>query len=139
MDTIIDKITNGINAPIYQALMGIMIMCFICIMGALMQTESTDPLFSWIAFSTVLLLYALYNSIISIKSQRLGFYFQRSIFSYLGLLFLGSFIAKFFSNVPIEEAGSMKWLCIVFSFGYIVIFVIMVLTRKIMEYAQSAD
>lgn len=93
----------------------------------------------WEASFSVLLVFMLFNSVFSIPFENRMVYFRDSIFCFLGVAFLSGFLAQTFSSISMDEAGSFRWLYIVFTFTYLIFISIVNLMRKIMEIAKRQD
>lgn len=100
------------------------------------DSQSNMP---WVFVLAMTLFYALFNSIFGLKSQKPVRYFGHSIYSYVGLLVVGSLLAWLFSGLTIDEAGSFRWLYVVLTFGYIIFIVISRLMKQIVEIAMKQD
>ena len=133
------RLTTGKNAPLFQSLACLALCVLVSSIGYVAGAVGTNPLFPWIIFSAFLLFYAVYNSIISVNAKQILYYFQRSIFGFLLYILVGSTLSKVISGLGMSEAGSMRWLIVVFSISYLIFFVIMVLAKKIIEYAQRLN
>ncbi len=94
---------------------------------------------AWEVMAAFVLFYTLVNCVFSLQSKDIMTYFRNSVFCFIGLLVLGSGLAYLFSGVSLNEAGSMKWILMVFSIGYLVFLSIVNLMRFIVELAQRQD
>ncbi len=104
------------------------------------RNNLTEPsLFAWEVSFTVLLLFAVSNSILSLASKDHNRYWLTSLISYVVLAFFGGLLADFISGVSMDEAGHFRWLYLVFTFGYLVLLTIVSSMRKIIEIAQRQD
>jgi len=81
---------------------------------------STNPLFPWVCVLAMMLFYALLNTVMSIPHKDLGNYWWKSILGYVMLAGLGGLVAYAASGLNIDDAGSSRWLYVVFTFGYLV-------------------
>ena len=86
-----------------------------------------------------MLLFAMFNSVISLSVADMIKYWGRSVYGFLGLAAGAGFLAYLFSSIPIGEAGSYRWIYVVVSFGYLVFLIIMALVRKIVEFAEKEE
>jgi len=78
---------------------------------------------SWEASFSILLAFMLFNS----------------IFSFLVVAALGGVLAHYVSGVSMDNAGSFRWLYIVFTFTYLIFISIVNLMRKLMDIAKKQD
>lgn len=102
----------------------------------LMQLEPDYP---WMCVASFLLLFALFNSIFFLSAKNTLKYWGRSMYSFMGLAFISGLMAWGFSQIPIEEAGSYRWIFIVVAGVYLVFLTIMNLMKKIVEFAQREE
>ncbi|HMG16718.1 MAG TPA: hypothetical protein VK590_14780, partial [Saprospiraceae bacterium] len=97
----------------------------------------TDYLpFYWMSASAYLLLYAIFNSLISLTSDNSA-YWGSSIVMFILLAVLAGGVAYGFSGISIYDAGSYSFIYIVISFGYLVFISIMGFVKKIVSFAQK--
>lgn len=137
-DSIFEKDVN----PLHQA--GVAL--FFCLLfnliwwgtraSGLMEFKQNFP---WQNILSFLLLYAVANSILSFPAKEVMKYYSGSIFGFMALASLGGGMAYLFSGLSMEEAGSIKWVYFVFTFGYLVFISIVQMMRKIIEMAQRQD
>lgn len=93
----------------------------------------------WIAITAVLLLFALFNSIFCLASGNATRYWNQSVLGYILLAGLGGLLAWGVSGIPIQEAGSFRWLYFVVSFSYLVFISIVNLIRIIVAFAMKEE
>lgn len=93
----------------------------------------------WELSFSILMAFMLFNAVFSIPYMKRGQYFRDSIFSFIGLAVAGGLLAHFLSGISMDNAGSFRWLYIVFTFTYLVFISIVNLMRKIMEIAKRQD
>lgn len=93
----------------------------------------------WEVAFAILMGYALFNSIFSLAYKERGSYFRDSIFSFLAIGAAGGLMAYWYSGLGIDEAGSFRWLYVVFGFSYLVFISIVNLMRKIIEIVKKQD
>jgi hypothetical protein len=100
--------------------------------------ESKD-IFPWeMAFSGILF-FALFNAIFSLSSKDPNKYWMHSIFSFVGLVIASSVLAWLLSGLTMDEAGSFRWILMIFTFSYLLILTIVRAMRKIVGIAQKQD
>ena len=98
-----------------------------------------DPTTPWLISTSFVLFYALVNSVLSISSDSHNKYWLHSIICFAILLVAGSFIAYLFSGLTIDEAGSYRWILLIFSMSYILFLAIVRTMKKIVRIAQKQD
>lgn len=94
---------------------------------------------AWTVSASVLLLFAVANSVLSLGANDITQYWNKSIYSFIILCVVGAGLAWLFSGLSISEAKSFKWIYIVFTIGYLLFLSIVNLMRKIVEIAQKQD
>ena len=100
--------------------------------------DSKD-IFPWeMAFSGILF-FALFNAIFSLSANDPSKYWMQSIFSFIGLVIAVSVSAWLLSGLTMDEAGSFRWILIIFTFSYLLILSIVQAMRKIVGIAQKQD
>lgn len=100
--------------------------------------ESKD-IFPWeMAFSGILF-FALFNAIFSLSAKDANRYWMLSIFSFVSLVVVLSLIAWLLSGLTMDEAGSFRWILIIFTFSYLLILSIVRAMKKIVGIAQKQD
>ncbi|MBK9150722.1 MAG: hypothetical protein IPM26_06840 [Saprospiraceae bacterium] len=93
----------------------------------------------WIIASGLILFYALANSVLSISAKKRDSYWMHSMIAFAILLVSGSILARLFSGISMDEAGTFRWIYFVFTFGYLVFLSIVNLIRFLVELAQRKD
>ncbi len=93
----------------------------------------------WELSFSILLAFMLFNSVFSLPYLKRMEYFRDSIFSFLGVAVIGGLLAHYVSGVSMDQAGSFRWMYIVFTLTYLVFISIVNLMRKIMEIAKRQD
>lgn len=93
----------------------------------------------WTTSIALVLVYILFNSVLSLSTKDQNSYYFKSIISYVVLCFAGGFVAYFFSKKNIDEAGPYRWMYIVFTMVYILILAIIRSMKWIVEFAQKKD
>lgn len=92
--------------------------------------------FYWMSASAFLLLYAIFNSLISLGSDNIS-YWGSSIIMFILLAVLAGGVAFALSGIGIYDAGSYSFIYVVVSFGYLVFISIMGFVKKIVAFAQK--
>lgn len=104
------------------------------------NTMDISPYAFWVAVGTGMLVFALFNSIISLSVPTdMNQYWTRSTGTYVVLMVIGGCIAWFFSNMTIDEAGSFRWIFMVVTFGYLLFLSLMRFIKKVVFIAQQED
>lgn len=101
--------------------------------------SSTAHIMPWVVLCGMILFFALINSILSFSAENGNIYWMQSIFCFAALLVGGGLLAWAFSGVPIGEAGSVKWIYFVLTFGYLVFLSIVNLIKFFVKLAQRQD
>ncbi len=97
------------------------------------------PIVYWEAAFISLLIFVVFSSVLSFSYPDKGKYFLYSIISFIAIAGLGGVSAHYLSGVPIDEAGSFRWLYIVFTFTYLVLLSIVNLMFTIIQLAKKQD
>ena len=93
----------------------------------------------WIIAGTAILLFALFNSVLSLSTKDMNQYWTRSIPTYSALMVLSGCLAYLFSAMTMHEAGTFRWIFMVLTFGYLLFLSMMRFMRKIVDIAQQED
>lgn len=112
---------------------------FVNLILKLIASDKVIPSTYWEASFSILLVYMLFNAIWSISYEKKSTYMLFSVIGYLALAFVGGYIAQYFSGQTMDEAGSFRWLYIIFSVCYLVILGIVNAMRKILEIVKKQD
>jgi hypothetical protein len=99
----------------------------------------TEPLFAWSIAAAFMLLFALLNSLMSLRADSFVRYWGRSIYSYLGLALCTGLAAWMFSGIPLREAGTYRWIYIVVTIGFLFFLSIVNLMKKIVRFAEREE
>lgn len=131
-----------INRPLIQAALifgsGFVIMLAGWLLGKI-HVVTQDPLFPWSIAAAFMLLFALVNSLLSLRADSFTKYWGASMYSYMGLAFCNAFVAWLFSGISIGNAGSYRWIYIVVTFGFIVFLTLVNTVRRIVEFAEREE
>lgn len=98
-----------------------------------------DPLFAWSIGGAFMLFYAILNSLMSLRTASFPKYWAASMYSYLGLTIATSLSAWAFSGIPLNEAGSYRWIYIVVTFGFLVFLSMVNFIKIIVRYAEKEE
>jgi len=100
---------------------------------------AVDRLFPWSVATAFLLLFAVFNSMMSLNADSSLQYWGRSVYGFLGLAFANGMMAWLFSGVPIGQAQSYRWIYIVVTIGFLVFLTLVNLMRKIVSFAEKEE
>ncbi len=98
-----------------------------------------ERLYPWSVATAFMLLFALFNSISSIKSTSFAKYWGISMYSYLGLGIALGLSAWLCSGVPIGEAESYKIVYFVITFGFLVFLSMVNMIKTIVNFAEKEE
>lgn len=109
--------------------------------GALSWTGilDTGERFPWMVAASFMLLFAVFNSVLSLSCVNMSKYYGASIYSFAGLALMAGLLAWLLSGLTISEAGSYRWIYIVVSIGYMIFLGMMSFMRIIVEFAQREE
>ncbi len=96
-----------------------------------------SPKFYWMCATAFLLLYSIFNSLISLTAPNSGKYWSRSIMMFALLAIIAGALAYLFSGISVYDAGSYSFIYFVITFGYLVFISIMGFVKKIVAFAQK--
>jgi len=127
--------------PLYLALGCLVAACVIMLIsyGGLSKSDAPDKSQIYLVSASFVLIYVIFNSILSYGIDNMAKYLPRSIIGFVGLTVISTVVAQLLSGVAIDDAGTYKWLYIVFSMCYIIFLVIVRTMRKIIDLAQEQD
>jgi len=98
-----------------------------------------DRLFPWSIATAFLLLYAVFNSLMSLNSDSSAKYWGRSVYGFIGLAFANGLAAWLFSGIPLRQAQSYQWIYIVVTIGFLVFLSMINAMRKIVQFAEKEE
>ncbi len=128
--------------PLRQAAMFLVAaVLFMLITLLLNQTGwyEVDRLFPWSIATAFLLLYAIFNSLMSLNSDSSAKYWGRSVYGFIGLAFANGLAAWLFSGIPLRQAQSYQWIYIVVTIGFLVFLSMINAIRKIVQFAEKEE
>jgi hypothetical protein len=129
--------------PPYVQLGGILLLSVILmLLSKLAPTvpyASTAGIMPWVVLCGMILFFALINSILSFSATDGSKYWMQSVFSFGALLIIGGILAWAISGVSINEAGSVRWIYFVLTFGYLVFLSIVNLIKFFVALARRQD
>ena len=100
---------------------------------------AVDRLFGWSVAASLALLFAIFNSLISIRATHAGKYFGESIYSYMALAAGSGTAAWLFTGVAIRDASTYRWIFIVVTFGFLVFLSMVNFMKKIVNFAEREE
>lgn len=125
--------------PIKQAIgIGLMVIFFLTIIKLTRAETSTTRIY-WEIGAAGLLFYAMMNSVLSIAFENQNTYWFFSILGFAGLLVVCGGLSFLYSGTNIDEAGSFRWIFLVFTMGYLILLSIVRTMKKIVTIAQRED
>ncbi len=94
---------------------------------------------SWEISLTLLLFFALGNSVFFLNTKEKGKYWSYSITSFIVVAAASIGLSRLISGFGLSESGSIKWIYFIFSFSYLIFISIIGLMRRIVEIAIKQD
>lgn len=98
-----------------------------------------DPLFPWSISAGFMLLFAMLNSLMSLRADNFSKYWGSSMYSYMALAFCSGMAAWLFSGIPLNDAGTYKFIFIVVTFGFLVFLSLVNIMKKIVRFAEREE
>lgn len=98
-----------------------------------------EELYAWSIATAFTLLFAIFNSILSLNADNSMRYWAGSMYSYLALAFANGLAAWAFSGIRLSDAGSYRWIYIVITVGFLVFMSMVNFMKKIVEYAEREE
>lgn len=98
-----------------------------------------EPLFAWSIAAAFSLLFALLNSLLSLRADSFAKYWGRSVYSYMGSAFVMGLVAWGLSGIPLREAGTYRMVYIAVTFGFLVFLTMVNLMKKIVQFAEREE
>jgi len=139
----IESFFNDKNAPLYQAGLLLVVILVGNMLSYLIEAagiKTFDDLFPWVISGSILLAFALMNTLIGLNTEaKMNIYYGKSLIGFLGLALGASVLAKTFSSYSLGEAGSMWWIYVVITIGYLIFLGMMMLMKTIVTFAQKED
>ncbi len=128
--------------PHYQFVVILGLAVVLMLFSSLLPTApyaSTAGIMPWVVLCGMILFFALINSILSFSATDGSKYWMQSVFSFGALLIVGGILAWAISGVSINEAGSVRWIYFVLTFGYLVFLSIVNLIKFFVALARRQD
>lgn len=131
-----------IDSPIAQAvvvLAGALVLMLCGWLLTITRIYPAEPLFAWSIATAFMLLFAMLNSLMSLRADSFAKYWGRSMYSYLGLALCTGLAARLFSGIPLREAGTYRWIYIVVTVGFLVFLSMVNFMKKIVQFAEREE
>jgi len=139
----IETFFNDRNAPLYQAGFLILVILVGNVLAYIIEAtgvKTFDDLFPWVISGAILLAFTLMNTLIGLNTDsKMNVYYGKSLIGFIGLALFASVLAKTFSSYSLGEAGSMWWIFIVITIGYLIFLGMMMFMKTIVTFAQKED
>ena len=103
------------------------------------QYSSTASIMPWVVVCGMILFFAILNSIMSFSASKDSNYWMQSMISFGTLLVLSGVLAWLVSGVSIYEAGSVRKVFLVLTFGYLVFMSIVNLIKFLLDLSKKSD
>jgi hypothetical protein len=135
-------IEQNITKPIVQAGLVFSLGIFLMITAWLLTITNVflqDPLFPWSISSAFLLLFALFNSLLSLRADNFAKYWGSSVYSYMALAFGSGLAAWLFSGIDLRDAGTYRWIYLVVTFGFLVFLSMVNFMKRIVNFAEKEE
>ena len=129
-------------SPPVQAAMVFAFSLLLMLAGVLLDKTGIlemDRLYPWTIATGLLLLFAMLNSISSLRADNSAKYWAASMYSYLGLALLNGAAAWLTSGVPLDEAESYKAIYGVVTIGFLVFISLLNIMKKIVNFAEKEE
>lgn len=131
-----------LDSPVIQAAViltgAVVLMAFARLLDAT-GLMATDRLFPWSVAAAFMLLFALLNSLMSLRADSIYKYWAPSMYSYLGLALCTGLAAWVFSGIPLRDAGTYRWIYIVVTFGFLIFLSMVNFMKKIVQFAEREE
>jgi hypothetical protein len=135
-------IEQNITKPIVQAGLVFSLGIFMMVAAWLLTVTNVflqDPLFPWSISSAFLLLFALFNSLLSLRADNFAKYWGSSVYSYMALAFGSGLAAWLFSGIDLRDAGTYRWIYLVVTFGFLVFLSMVNFMKRIVNFAEKEE
>ena len=135
-------IEQNITKPIVQAGLVFSLGIFMMVTAWLLTITNVflqDPLFPWSISSAFLLLFALFNSLLSLRADNFAKYWGSSVYSYMALALGSGLAAWLFSGIDLRDAGTYRWIYLVVTFGFLVFLSMVNFMKRIVNFAEKEE
>lgn len=133
---------KNITHPTFQAAVIFAAGLVLMTMGWLLSVSGlvvVGRLFAWSVAASFALLFAIFNSLISIRAAHSGKYWGASVYSFMALALCSGTAAWLFTGVPIRDASTYRWIFIVVTFGFLVFLSMVNFMKKIVQFAEREE
>lgn len=131
-----------IDNPVAQAVV-VLAGALVLMLGGWLLTVSkiypVESLFAWSIAAAFMLLFALLNSLMSLRADSFFKYWGRSMYAYMGLALCTGLAAWMFSGIPLREAGTYRWIYFVVTVGFLVFLSMVNFMKKIVNFAEREE
>ena len=103
------------------------------------KLSGAEGMFPWLSAASFLLLFAVFNSVISLVADDTGKYWGRSMTSFMIIAVVNAVVASLLSGISIFDAGSATWIYTVIALGYLIFLGIVVTMKNIVAFAQREE
>lgn len=128
--------------PILQASLILGAALFIMLSGFIANSLNIADVsigFYWQTISSFMLLYAIFNSIISFAAKDLNQYWLRSILAYVGIVAIGSGCAYLITGKTVNEVDSYRWIFFIITFGFLSFLSITGFIKRILQAVEAEE
>lgn len=132
----------NVSNPIFQGLIALAVVLLIDFGGKLLEwlgLFTLEQRFPYLTAASILLCFAMFNSVLSLLTPNTLQYWGKSIYSFLGLTIISITLAWLLSGLRLRDAGSYWWILVVVTFGYLVFLALVNTIRTIVNFAQKEE
>ena len=135
------KASESYIHPYKQAAFGVGLVLVLMFFGAILRSSGMGmpERFAWMAAGATIMMFSIFNSILSVTAPNSMEYWGQSMTSYFVLLVVCSLIAWGVSGQTIFEAGSFAWIFQVLTIGYLVFISLMNVMKNIVNFAMREE
>ena len=129
-------------SPMQQAVSIVVVTIIVLAIVKLLITYGgirNNPTVYWEASFAMLMIYMLFTSIWSITNKNKTTYFMYSVLGFVGVAVVTGLLARWFSGYTMDQAGSFRWLYVIFTVSYMIFMGIVGAMRKILEIVKKQD
>lgn len=137
-ESILDKEISPFKQVGVVFLLSVLLMGFSELLPAVPYSK-TSLIMPWVVLCGMILFFAVVNSVLGFGTKDANKYWLHSIISFALLLVFGGVMAWAISGITIGNAGSVKWLYFVLTFGYLVFLSIVNLIKFLVMLAKRHE
>jgi len=137
-----DSILVWIGRPMQQAMIVLGLGVVIMLVAGLINFSDgveVSPNFYWLTAASCILLYAMFNAMISVSAENIDKYWTRAIPTFFGLMLVLSLLAMLLSGISLVEADSYAWIYIILTFGYLAFLSMARFIKRILSIAMREE